>query len=50
MMVPMILGKLYLPLSLREGEENIGGHKKKSIRRQLEKKIAHLPQYDSFRG
>jgi hypothetical protein len=25
----MVLGELYLPLSLRGDEENIGGHKKK---------------------
>jgi hypothetical protein len=28
-MVHMILGELYLPLSLRGDERNIGGHKKK---------------------
>jgi hypothetical protein len=28
----MVLGELYLPLSLRGDEENIGGHKKKRER------------------
>jgi len=28
-MVPMVLGELYLPLSLRGDERNIGGHQKK---------------------
>ena len=28
-MVPMVLGELYLPLSFRRDEENIGGHQKK---------------------
>jgi hypothetical protein len=27
-MVPIVLGELYLPLSLRGDEENIGGHQK----------------------
>jgi hypothetical protein len=29
MMVSIVLEELYLPLSLREDEENIGGHLKK---------------------
>jgi hypothetical protein len=28
-MVPMVLGELYLLLSLRRDDENIGSHKKK---------------------
>jgi hypothetical protein len=28
-MIPMVLGELYLSLSLRGDEENIGGHQKK---------------------
>jgi hypothetical protein len=27
----MVLGELYLPLSLRGNEENIGGHKKREM-------------------
>jgi hypothetical protein len=30
-MVPMILRELYLPLSLRGDERNIGGHKKRDV-------------------
>jgi hypothetical protein len=29
MIVPMVLGELYLPLCLRGDERNIGGYKKK---------------------
>jgi hypothetical protein len=37
-MIPMVLGELYLPLSLRGDEGNIGGHKKKRYRETAEKK------------
>jgi hypothetical protein len=50
-MIPMILGELYLSLSLRGDDENIGGHKKqgRGIRELLEqeKKYSYL-QYNSF--
>jgi hypothetical protein len=36
-MIPMVLGELYLPLSLRRDERNIDGHKKgRGIEKLLE--------------
>jgi hypothetical protein len=31
MIVPMVLGELYLPLCLKGDERNIGGYKKKEV-------------------
>jgi hypothetical protein len=49
--ITMILGELYLSISLRGDEGNIGGHKKRGIGELLkqEKKYSCL-QYDSFMG
>jgi hypothetical protein len=30
-MIPMVLGELYLPFSLRRDEGNISGHKKNEV-------------------
>jgi hypothetical protein len=49
----MVLRELYLPLSLREDEGNIGDHQKKQrgIGELLEQeKSIAVPQYDSFIG
>ena len=46
----MVLGELYLPLSLRGDERNIGGHQKRKMYWELleqEKKYS-CPQYNSF--
>jgi hypothetical protein len=51
-MVSMVVGELYLPFSLREDEENIGGHKKRRGIGELlqQEKSIVVPQYDSFMG
>jgi hypothetical protein len=48
----MVLRKLYLPISLRGDEKNIGGHQEKEmyLGTAREEKIVYLPQYDSFMG
>ena len=51
-MISVILGELYLPLSLRGDEENTGSHKKKERYRGIigARKKYSCPQYDSFMG
>ena len=48
----MVLGKLYLPLSLRGDERNIGGHKKEReiLGDAKEEKVVHHFQYDILWG